>query len=359
MSMLRLDQVRLRYADAPDDALYDVTLDVDAGRMVSVVGPSGSGKSSLLRVTAGLVDATSGSVWVDERDVTREPTERRDLTVMFQQPHLFEHLDVLGNVAFPGRVAGLSGREADGRARRYLDLVHLGDLARRRVTSISGGQQQRVSLARALAAERRVLLLDEPFSSLDRELREQMHDLLAEVRAALAPTVVFVTHDLDEAALADTTVVLIDGRVHQHAPVAALHTAPATLATARLVGGFSEIRGTMLDGVHRSAWGKAAVASGAPAGDGDALLLVRREDLTLRPVTEQSAPRGSSEEAVLASTGRVTRLRQRAARQVATVEVESGDAVDVELPPGDATRSGDRVHVRVLAVRPAWAVPSG
>ncbi len=137
---------------------------------------------------------------------------------MFQSPLLFDHLDVAGNVAFAPRLAGASRREARRCAQRYLRLVHLQGLDRRTVESLSGGQQQRVALARALAAERGALLLDEPFSSLDRELRTAMHDLLNEVRAALTPTILLVTHDLDEAALAESTVVLIDGTVHQQAP---------------------------------------------------------------------------------------------------------------------------------------------
>lgn len=275
MSTLEIRQVRHRYAGAASDTLHDVSLSVGDGQMVSIIGPSGSGKSTVLRVAAGLEPATAGHVLVDDVDMAGRPTERRDLTVMFQEPLLFDHLDVAGNVAFAPRLSGASRREARLCAQRYLRLVGLDGLEDRRVGSLSGGQQQRVALARALAAERGALLLDEPFSSLDRELRTSMHDLLGEVRAAIEPTILLVTHDLDEAALADSSVVLIDGRVHQQAPMSEIYRRPATVATARLVGGFGEVRGVIRDGAHHSTWGSIPVADDCPA-TGEAVLLLRR-----------------------------------------------------------------------------------
>ena len=275
MSTLEIRDAWHRYPDATEPALRGASLTVAEGEMVSVIGPSGSGKSTLLRVAAGLQRATSGHVLVGGSDVADQPTERRDLTVMFQQPLLFDHLDVAGNVGFAPRLAGVGRREARRCAQRYLRLVHLEGFDSRDVSSLSGGQQQRVALARALAAERGALLLDEPFSSLDRELRASMHDLLTEVRAALSPTILLVTHDLDEAALAESTVVLIDGSVHQHAPVAEIYQRPASVPVARLLGGFAEISGTIRDEVHHSSWGRVPVAAGGP-GEGPAVLLVRR-----------------------------------------------------------------------------------
>lgn len=187
MSNLELRTVTHRYAGTDRDALSQVSVTVPEGHMVSVVGPSASGKTTLLRVAAGLQRPGSGRVRMDDTDVTGLPTERRDLTVMFQQPHLFEHLDAAGNVGFAPRISGSSRREARRCAERYLRLVQLDGYGGRSVSALSGGQQQRVALARALAAERGVMLLDEPFSSLDRELRTSMHDLLGEVRAALSP----------------------------------------------------------------------------------------------------------------------------------------------------------------------------
>ena len=167
---------------------------------------------------------------------------------MFQQPHLFPHLSVLDNVAFADRLRGRSrSRTVGATAQQYLDLVHLGELARRAAAALRW-PEQRVALARALAAGRRVMLLDEPFSALDNDLRTSMHRLLGEVRAALDPTVVMVTHDLDEAGLADRVAVLVGGRVEQFDTVPSLYRAPRTLAVARLVGGFNELSGRVESG---------------------------------------------------------------------------------------------------------------
>ena len=272
---------------------------------------------------------------------------------MFQHPLLFDHLDVAGNVGFAPRLAGAGRREARRCAREYLRLVHLEGFDRRSVGSLSGGQQQRVALARALAAERGALLLDEPFSSLDRELRASMHDLLVEVRAALAPTILMVTHDLDEAALAESTAVLIDGTVHQQAPMAELYRRPASLAVARLLGGFTEVRGTARSGVHHSAWGAVALADGA-AGEGEAVLLLRREALRL---AEPPPPGADGGEPGIAA--RVVRRRPVGTRLVVSLTGDDGSPVEVELPAGQDAHPGARLHVRpVDDGSSAWAVPA-
>ena len=225
--------------------------------------------------------------------------------------------------------------------------------------SLSGGQQQRVALARALATERGALLLDEPFSSLDPALRGSMHELLGEVRAALSPTVVMVTHDLDEAALADRAAVLVDGRLEQVAPVADLYRHPASLAVARLVGGFNEIEGNVVSGVHRSPWG--AVDLTVVPDDGPATLLLRREDLHLtRTGTGRDAGAGAGAGAGdrlggpgLHVPGVVAGVRQAGPRQTVTVEAAAAPGtsrprlrIEVELPLGEQARLGERVQVR-------------
>ncbi|GAA1448738.1 ABC transporter ATP-binding protein [Mycobacterium cookii] len=348
MSTLEVRDVWHRYPDADAPALRGASVAVADGEMVSVVGPSGSGKSTLLRVAAGLLRSTSGEVLVDGRDVADQPTERRDLTVIVQHPLLVEHLDVAGNVAFAPRLAGSGRREARRCARRYLRLVHLEGMDSRDVASLSGGQQQRVAIARALAAERGALLLDEPFSSLDRELRASMHDLLVEVRAALAPTILMVTHDLDEAGLAESSVVLIDGRVHQHAPMTEIYRRPATVAVARLLGGFTEIAGTVRDGVHHCAWGRLPVAAEG-AGDGAAVLLVRREALRLEVDADLGAGPGIG--------ARVVRRRPIGTRVVVSLVGDDDSPLEVELPVGEDVRPGARFRV-VLSDRraPQWAV---
>ncbi len=357
MSSLELREVTHRYPGTETVSLKAASVLVADGEMVSVVGPSGAGKSTLLRVAAGLERASEGEVLLDGRDVASEPTERRDLTMMFQSPLLFDHLDVAGNVGFAPRLSGAGRREVRDTAERYLRLVHLEGLGRRSVGSLSGGQQQRVALARALAAERGALLLDEPFTSLDRELRTSMHDLLLEVREALAPTILLVTHDLDEAALADSTVVLIDGVVEQQAPMSDLYREPASLATARLLGGFTEVEGTVRDGVHRSLWGAVRLPEECPV-DGSAVLLLRQEELRLTSTDEPSAGAGDEAGVEAGVEARVVRRRPVGRRSVLTLSDGDGSRVEVELDAGAEVVPGSPLRVTLPCEAFRWAVSS-
>ncbi len=347
---LSLSSITHRHPGAGQPTLVDVDLEVQDGQMLAVLGPSGSGKTTLLRIAAGLERPESGDVLVDGVSILELPPERRDLTVMFQKPHLFPHLSVLDNVAFAERLRGQTRTQSRVAAQRYLDLVQLGDFGQRRPRQLSGGQEQRVALARALAASRRVMLLDEPFSALDTTLRTSMHQLLGEVRAALDPTIVIVTHDLDEAALAERVAVLVEGRVEQCDTIQTLYTAPRTVAVARLVGGFNELPGVVESGVHHSSLGAAALPDGTDVRGG-AVLLVRKERLAL------VAPGPTSD----AATGLVVEIRQSGPHQDVIVEVDGGPAgvrarVAVEVRLGTTLRPGDRVGVRLPGPEGLWAV---
>ena len=346
---LRLSSITHRYAGADQPTLADVDLEVEDGEMVAVLGPSGSGKTTLLRVAAGLERPESGDVLLDGTSVLGVPPERRDLTVMFQKPHLFPHLSVLDNVAFAERLRGRSRAQSRAAAQRHLDLVHPGDLGRRRPRQLSGGLEQRVALARALAASRRVMLLDEPFSALDTSLRTSMHQLLGEVRAALDPTIVIVTHDLDEAGLADRVAVLVEGRIEQFDNIETLYAAPRTLAVARLVGGFNELSGRVESGVHHSGLGSFALP-GDVEGEGPAILLVRKERRALAPVDARPS-----------ITGRVVQVRQSGPHQDAVVELDhslSGRKLRavVEARLGTSLLPGDRTGVLIPSSDGVWAV---
>ena len=348
-SALRLSSITHRHPGADQPTLADVDLEVQDGQMVAVLGPSGSGKTTLLRVAAGLESPESGDVLLDGMSVLGVPPERRDLTVMFQKPLLFPHLSVLDNVAFADRLRGRSRSRSRAAAQRYLDLVHLGDLGPRRPRQLSGGQEQRVALARALAASRRVMLLDEPFSALDTGLRASMHQLLGEVRAALEPTIVVVTHDLDEAGLADRVAVLVDGRIEQFDDVEALYAAPMTLAVARLVGGFNELPGRVDSGVHHSSLGSFTLPRGV-AVSGPAILLVRKERLRLAHIDAQPT-----------ATGQVVQIRQSGPHRDVVVELDHSQTgaklrVSVEARLGTSLRPGDRTGVLIPSSEGLWAV---
>ena len=184
-----------------DSPLHDpFTFTVAPGTVMAVVGPSGGGKSTLLSTIAGITPPLGGSITIDDRDITSLPTHERRIAMVFQEPLLFPHLDVRGNVAYGQRRMGRSRTQARHEAERLLAWVGLEGLGERDVSQLSGGQAQRVSLARALAAEPGALLLDEPFSALDAPLRSRLaQDVLAIVARAGIPAI-HVTHDPDEAA---------------------------------------------------------------------------------------------------------------------------------------------------------------
>ena len=191
--------------------LDGVSLSVDAGDVVALLGPSGSGKSTLLRVIAGIIVPDGGHVFVHGVDVTELPTHRRGVGMVFQDNQLFPHMSVLDNVAFGPKMSGVARSERTERASTWLRRVGLTGFENRRVTDLSGGEAKRVALARTLAAEPAVVLLDEPLTGLDRELHDRLAvDLAALLRDAHA-TALLVTHDHDEAAtIADRTVQLAD-----------------------------------------------------------------------------------------------------------------------------------------------------
>ena len=254
--MLSVSGVSVRYGDAI--ALDRVDLTVRPGEIVAVLGPSGSGKTSLLRAIAGLEPVTTGQIAWDGEPVTDLPAYRRGFGLMFQDHALFSHHDVIGNVEFGLRMQDRRGSQSDrrSRARAILDLVGLAGYDHRRVDQLSGGEQQRVALARALAPSPRLLMLDEPLASVDRERREQLAaELHRIIRAARTPTLL-VTHDLDEAfTLADVVVVLEGGRVRQLGLAAEVWNAPASIAVARFLGVTTELRFPVVAGLATTPWG--------------------------------------------------------------------------------------------------------
>jgi len=206
--------LRLRSVSVDFDGrsiLHDVSLTVARGEIVAILGPSGSGKSTLLRLVAGLVEPTSGAVVIDDTDVTSVPTHRRGVGLVFQNNQLFPHLDVAANSAYGWRGAGMPVDQRRNRVSELLALVGLPGFGSRDVATLSGGEAARVALARSLATSPRVVLLDEPLSGLDQDLRYSLADDVRRVVRAAGSTAVVVTHDPDEARrIADRVVTLAE-----------------------------------------------------------------------------------------------------------------------------------------------------
>jgi len=195
----------------PKPVLDDVSLSVPAGEVVALLGPSGSGKSTLLRVIAGIVAADAGRVLVHGVEVTEQPTHRRGIGMVFQDNQLFPHMSVFDNVAFGPKMAGVPRSERAERTAKWLRRVGLAGFEDRRVTALSGGEAKRVALARTLAAEPAVVLLDEPLTGLDRVLHDRLATELGSLLHDAQATALLVTHDPDEAmTIADRTVQLAD-----------------------------------------------------------------------------------------------------------------------------------------------------
>ncbi|MBN2233418.1 MAG: ATP-binding cassette domain-containing protein [Deltaproteobacteria bacterium] len=265
-------------------ALDDVSMAVRRGEFVSVLGPSGCGKTTLLRVVAGLEEQNGGSVWLDGRDVSREPVAGRRLGIVFQSYALFPNLSVLDNVMYGIRRSGAAGRRRRQRAKEMLDLVGLADQAPKYPAQLSGGQQQRVALARALAPEPALLLLDEPLSALDARVRTRLRIEIRKIQRALGVTTVMVTHDQEEAlTMADRVLVMRDGRLMQFASPQRLYQRPENSFVAGFIGTMNfipECRGKDHDRVGLGLYDVRTPAGAAADFIGrEVTLAVRPEDL--------------------------------------------------------------------------------
>jgi spermidine/putrescine transport system ATP-binding protein len=268
-------------------AVDDVSLSIAKGSFVSILGSSGAGKSTILRMIGGFEFPDYGTVKIAGRDVTVLPPYRRDVNTVFQNYALFPHMNVAENVAYGLRQDGVSADERKRRVREALEMIEMLSYAGRKPNELSGGQQQRVALARALVKRPSVLLLDEPLGALDRKLRQQMQLELKLLQNQLGLTFVFVTHDQEEAlAMSDSIAVMRHGRIEQLGEPDELYDTPATAFVANFIGTQNFISGTRIDDTlrMRSSDGSIFEARRATPGlvrDASVLGAVRPENVSL------------------------------------------------------------------------------
>lgn len=230
-------------------AVDGIDLDIAAGEFVTLLGPSGSGKTTTLMLVAGFQQATAGEIWLRDRQITGLAPNKRDIGVVFQHYALFPHMSVKENVAYPLRMRGVRRSDLERRVGAALDRVRLTDLGDRLPRELSGGQQQRVALARAFVFEPTLILMDEPLGALDRRLREQMQLEIKALQADLGFTVIYVTHDQEEAlVMSDRIAVMTGGTIDQCASPEELYTKPASPFVATFVGESNTIHGTVAAG---------------------------------------------------------------------------------------------------------------
>lgn len=228
-------------------ALDDVSLTIPSGQLTALLGPSGGGKSTLLRIIAGLENADSGTVTIEGVEATHLPPQKRNVGFVFQHYAAFKHMSVAKNVAFGLEIRKRSKTEVKDKVGELLDLVHLSQFADRLPSQLSGGQRQRMALARALAVEPTVLLLDEPFGALDAKVRKELRDWLRRLHDEVHVTTVFVTHDQEEALeVADEIVVINDGRIEQIGSPDQLYDEPANDFVMSFLGPVTRLGGRLI-----------------------------------------------------------------------------------------------------------------
>ena len=315
-------------------ALTDVTLTIGRGEFLTLLGPSGSGKTTFLMILAGFEAATSGRLTLDGTDMTATPAEARAFGMVFQGYALFPHMTVEQNIAFPLKVQGRSAGDINRRVAEMIEMVGLGGHGHKRPSGLSGGQQQRVALARALAYDPPVLLLDEPFSALDKNLRGQMQDEVRRLHREIGTTFVFVTHDQSEAlALSSRVAIFNHGVLQQIAAPKDVYERPANRFVAEFLG---DINILPLSGVAISSSGAQASFEGKTLhmagnlGAPSATLAVRPEYMSLCISPPQTG------NAVAATLGGLTYLGAETQLSLAT---QAGVALllsmpTAQLPPG-------------------------
>jgi putative spermidine/putrescine transport system ATP-binding protein len=324
-------------------SLDNVDLDIRSGEFLTLLGPSGSGKTTLLTVLAGFTRPDHGSVRFGDAEMIRTPPHKRGVGMVFQNYALFPHMTVAGNVGFPLRLRGVPRAEQGERVERALTMVQLGGYGARRVDQLSGGQRQRVALARAMVFEPRILLMDEPLSALDKQLREHMQIELRQLHDQLGMTTVYVTHDQREALTMSDRIAVIDhGRIMQLDAPRRIYERPANRFVAEFIGESTFLPVTVAGG-NASLAGRPLKLAAPPARDGRYLLLLRPEHLHL--------VRAADTDDVNTLQGIVTTVVYQGDSVLVQVKLDDGTVIGVRGPsagragaatlqPGDATTLG-------------------
>ncbi|HXB65749.1 MAG TPA: ABC transporter ATP-binding protein [Solirubrobacteraceae bacterium] len=357
MSGLAIDNLHKGFGEHP--VLSGLNLQVPAGSFTAILGPSGSGKTTLLRLLAGFERPDRGSIAIGQRTVDGEGIhvhpERRRVGYVPQEGSLFPHLTVAANIGF-----GLPRKARRGRVGGLLELVGLADLGQRYPHQLSGGEQQRVALARALAVDPEIVLLDEPFASLDAHLRARVREEVQQILRRSQTTTLLVTHDQDEAlSLADQVAVLRDGAIVQHAPPQHLYTTPIDGDLARFIGEANLIEGLFDGTLVETPLGKLpAHWHGDPAPTPcPVIVLIRPEQISVNPVDDSAQP-----------AGRIARTRYHGHDMILDIQIQpehqpspllARTLGDAQLVPGQRVTLGIRGSVLVWPDVHAVAQPDG
>jgi iron(III) transport system ATP-binding protein len=365
VSAVRLSDVGRSFG--PVRAVEGVSFETPEGKVTTLLGPSGCGKTTTLRMVAGLERNDRGSIWIGGRLMSSPsenvfvPPERRNIGMVFQSYAIWPHMTVFENVAYPLRIRRRPGEEIRRRVVETLELLSMAGLAERPATALSGGQQQRVAIARALVFEPSILLMDEPLSNLDAQLRGEMRAQLRELRERLGITTLYVTHDQEEAmVLADTIAVMHEGRLVQQGPPQEIYHRPASRSVAAFFGAPNLLAGRVAEVLPRNEGSLARVAGAgweafcaAPPGarPGDAVTAVVRPEAIRMDEASSGAngPRG------IVWRGRVRHRSFRGNRCVFAVAAGEGLLLYADGPSESRFGEGDEVTLSVAPER-VWLV---
>ena len=336
--------MEIRIADVakwfgPTKALANIDLTVRSGELLALLGPSGSGKTTLLRVIAGLEEANQGHVYFGGQDATSLPVQKRQVGFVFQHYALFRHLNVADNIAYGLRARERARRPSEAQIRErvgsLLDLVQLPGLERRFPVQLSGGQRQRIALARALAVEPRVLLLDEPFGALDAKVRKDLRGWLREIHERTGQTTVFVTHDQDEALeLADRVAIMSQGILEQVGTADDVQDRPSSPFVMNFLGDAVRFDAEIAGG--RLLLGDRPLAIAPPPGLAGAVALYCRP-WHIRPVAAAQAD----------AAGTVTGIRRLAGTRRIEVSGAAPRPLELEVPLDMGVEAGETLHLGI------------
>lgn len=344
---LHLSNLSKKFGDVA--AVDDLTLTIPAGSFFALLGASGCGKTTTLRMVAGLEDPTSGRIAIGEKDITALRAFQRPVNTVFQSYALFPHLDIFENVAFGLRRRGI--KKVEPTVNAMLELVELAPMARRKPTQLSGGQQQRVAVARALINEPDVLLLDEPLGALDLKLRRQMQIELKRIQTEVGTTFVHVTHDQEEAmTMADTIAVMNAGRIEQLGDPASIYELPHTVFVANFLGQSNLFAGTrvatnpgMVEVLANGVKFLVPTARNSAPGD-EVIVGIRPEKMTVLDIPErEKVPSGNN-----ALEGRVVDVSYAGVSTQYLITLAWGQNITVfeqNVVVGDRSSVGDQVLV--------------
>lgn len=333
-------------------ALNDVTLDVPSGELVALLGPSGCGKTTLLRIIAGLETPDSGNIFFHGSDATDRQVREREVGFVFQHYALFRHMTVFENVAFGLRVRPKSTRPSDAEIKRrvheLLELVQLDWLADRYPPQLSGGQRQRIALARALAVEPKVLLLDEPFGALDAKVRKELRRWLRRLHDELHITSIFVTHDQEEALeVADKVVVINKGKIEQIGTPQEVYDHPVSPFVYQFLGNVNQFDSHIYNGEAKIAGVNFKIASHLQTQDSPAVAYVRPHDIEVSKEAHNTRPKFEAFINYVHAVGPLVRLELQRTDHTEIIEAELTQERYKEL----AIAQGDKVFVYPRNVR--------